>query len=105
MWSDLELTWTVTLAEPHAVRICNVGGFFTDRFEVWVDGQRILRKQIGCGNGSHTFLLEGESLELRWILSHLSGTLTCVALLLGEDVLARHGTDKIPGLKRAAPGD
>ncbi len=90
MYSDLQLTWNVTLDQPHEVRIANVGGIVRDRIEVAVDGEVVLHKHITFGSGFFVLTVEGRRLELHWEISSWTGKITHL-ILLERRILAAYG--------------
>lgn len=91
MWSDLDIAFDITIKKPHLIRVLNKGGMLQDQFQVFIDNNQALSRNISFGEGEHFFTLDDCQLKICWNVSWLWGKLTFITLTQNGKILAQYG--------------
>ena len=86
------------LTETHEVRFLSLGGFFTDTFEVYIDGHKVLGKRISWLDIKQQFWLqtcefyfEGHPAKILWQWNWRNGDPLYIALSVDNRIVAEYG--------------
>jgi hypothetical protein len=89
---------TFKLSKPHQINFLRIGGFWTDKLQVRIDGHIVLDKKTGSTIDQnhkqiHNFILDELPVEIWWQYNSF-GDPRYIALIYNGSVLAKYGSGK-----------